>query len=168
MQSSNQNKPTAEDIFKRWCASLHEDKSLQYKYGERRKHLERLIGGFKRNGIEQDDAQLMKRKVVEQLVSKKGMKESGRGGEYSNWKENAENDFDDVIQLAYVPEYQTEDLHYKVSQTFKEDPNIVAWCKQKFGPNVSILTIKEVHTTGSMLRSMFVNEWHNRNTGGKL
>ncbi len=163
MKSTTENDINA--IFKRWAADVREDRSLQYKYGERRKHIENLVTAMVLENIPQDEAQMLKRRVIDILVTKEGMKGNGR---HKGWKETAETDYDDAIQRAYVPALKKADADFKTSQTFKEDPNIVAWCKQKFGPNVSILTIKEVHTTGTMLRSMFVNEWHNRNTGGKL
>lgn len=163
MKSTTEN--NSDLVFKRWLADVREDRSLQYKYGERKNHIENLIAALVAEGVDQDDAQFLKRKVVDTLVTKEGMKGNGR---HKGWKETAENDFDDAIQRAYVPALKKADLDYKASQTFKEDPNIVAWCKKKFGSNVHILTIKEVHTPGTALRFMFVNEFYNRNTGGRL
>lgn len=160
-----ENKISADLIFKRWVASVREDRLSQYQYGERKKHIDNLIGALFANGVPQDEAEFLKRKVVETLVTKEGMKGNGK---YRGWKENAEADFDDAIQLAYVPEFQKEKKSYQMSKTFTEDPNIVKWCKDTFGADVDTFTLKEAHTIGNTLNIMFLNSFYKRNTGGRL
>ena len=151
-------------IFKRWVADIRSDADGRYSYRNRTKHIELLIGYFKQHGVDQDSAQSLKRKVVEILVTPEGMRGKDK---HKGWKENTENDFDDAIQMAYVPGVSTLKVeHLKGAHGF--DPNVVAWAKNKFGKNVDEEILKACHQPMNVYQLMFINDFFKRNTGGTL
>ena len=129
MDSSNEKKLDSGEVFDRWVADVREDRSARYTYQDRTRHLENLMGYLKMHDVSKDDAQFLKRKVVEILVTKEGMKNNGK---HKGWKENTENDFDDLIQRTYVEGLRpTEIKAIRGSQGY--DPKIVTWCKSNYG-----------------------------------
>lgn len=151
MSDSTGNKMDREGVFKFWLSVIRSDKALRYKYGERKKHIQNLISGLLDNDISQDDAEFLKRRVVEALVTKEGMSDKG---EYKGWKKNAEEDFDDAIQQGYVGAKIRKKK--ELESSFDEDPIVVRWCKDTFGNDVDLFTIKEAHTPFTVLRSNFL------------
>lgn len=164
MPSSNEApKLDSDEVFARWLADVRVDSSKRYTRAHRKEHLAALMGYLKMHDIPQDDAQFLKRKVVEALVTKEGMRGQGK---YKNWKENTEEDFDDLIQHTYVPALSVKIEPVKSAQGY--DPVLVKWCKQRFGDSVGEELIKAAHQPLHMLWCMAINETFNRNTGGKL
>lgn len=163
MQSLNEKKLDADEVFKRWLADVREDNHTRYTRSDRKRHLENLMGYLQMYNVPQDDAQFLKKKVVEALVTKEGMRGQGK---YQNWRENTENDFDDLIQKTYVPAPSVKIEPLKAAQSY--DPLIVNWCKKKYGDHVGEEFIKAAHQPLHVLWCMCLNETFNRNTGGRL
>lgn len=163
MKSLNENKLDADKVFSRWLAEVREDKSSQYSYGERKKHVQNLMGFLKHHDVSQNDAQMLKRKVVESLVTPDGLK--GRD-KYKGWKESVENDFDDAVQIAHVPALSASIEPLKNVQGY--DPMIIDWCKRKYGEDVGDEFIKAAHQPLHVIWCMCINECLNRNTGERL
>lgn len=164
MESLNEKKPDANEVFARWLADVRVDNLSRYSYGDRKKHVQNLMGFLLQNSINKDDAQMLKRRVVEVLVSEKGMKGKDK---HRGWKENVEADFNDAIQLAYVPGLRDVSIE-RLKTSSGHDPDIVTWIKKRFGDHVGPEMIKAAHQPGHTLWMMFVNEHFNRDTGGIL
>ena len=164
MTSSNENKPDVFEVFNRWAADVRKDKLSQYKYGERKAHVQNLIGYLKQYDIDKDDAVMLKRKVVEVLVHEKGM--AGKD-KYKGWKENVETDFEDAISIAYTPGLEKTNFQpLRNAQGY--DPRIVKWAKQKFGDQIGEDIVQAAHQPMHALWMMFMNDHYNRDTGGIL
>jgi hypothetical protein len=140
MESSKENKLSAQEVLKKWTSDVRQDISSRYTYGNRKEHIENLMGYLKMHDVDKDDAQFLKNKVVEVLVTEEGRKGKGK---HKGWKENVENDFDDAIQQAYVPGLSSEIKPIKTAQGY--DPRIYNWCKAKFGNHVGENIIKAAH-----------------------
>jgi hypothetical protein len=164
MESSTTNvtKKTETDAFNRWIADVREDIGSRYGYEDRKKHIQILMGYLVEYGIAMDDAQFLKKRVVEALVTKEGMKGKGK---HSGWKENTEADFDDAIQKTYVPGLKkAEFMVQKTAQGY--DPRKVKWAKEKFGDHVGEDIIIAVHQPLHLFWIMFMREYHKINTEG--
>ncbi len=144
-----------------WIAGVRQDKSTQYKYGKRKEHIGSLMEFFTSNDIDQDTAQMMKNRVVDLLVTQKGMSDKDQ---YKGWKKNAQEDYDDAIQLTYVmPKIPT-----NTKSRLGNDQLMIAWLKAKFGNNISEDLIQAAHVPMHSLRLMFINDNYKRDTGGVL
>lgn len=163
MQSSNDIK-TEDDAYNRWIADVREDIGSRYGYQDRKKHIEILMGYLKMYNISMDDAQFLKKRVVEALVTKEGMKGNGK---HKGWKENTEADFDDAIQKAYVPGLEKIDFK-PLKNAQGHDPRIVQWAKKKFGEQIGEEIVVAAHQPMHALWMMFMNDHYNRDTGGIL
>lgn len=159
MSSLNESKMDENDILKTWAAIARQDKGLQYKYGARKRHIEDLVGALVSHGVSLSDAEMLKRRVVEELVTKKGM--SG-GGDYKGWKENVERDFVDALHIAYFPDFKSS-APLKSAHSF--DPRIVQWAKAKYGANVGSEIIKAAHQPLHMFWCEWFAEYHNLKMG---
>lgn len=143
-------------VFDRWVADVRSDKKSLYLYDERRRHLEYLMGYLITNEIEMDDAKFLRNKVVDILVHEEGKKGKGK---YKDWVQNVLNDFDDCIQLTYVEGLSKSG--YKSKPDYKQDPEIVKWAMDKFGPNIPPKVLKDCHTIGNSLYFLFIEEFYN-------
>lgn len=135
-----------------WIATVRRDKSSQYTYNQRQGHIDSLMVLLTENGVDQDSAMMLKRKVVETLVSVEGMRGKGK---HNGWKENTENDFNDAIQLTYVqPNVRVEFRKIKTAQGY--DQTIVNWAKEKFGDHLGQDMINAAHQPLHTLWNMFM------------
>ena len=151
------------ECLRLWLADLRQDISSQYLFDERKEHISDLMLLFTTNNIAQDDAQMMKNKVVEALVTKDGMRGNGK---YKNWKQNAENDFDDAIQLTYVKPHVKTITSLKTAQGY--DPRIVKWAKDKYGAHVGDEFIKAAHQPLHLFWIEWMTDYHKLDFGGKV
>lgn len=144
------------EVVKRWLADIRSDQSSRYLYGKRKEHIELLMQYFIEYQIAQDDAEFVRKKVVESLVTSEGMKGKDR---HKGWKENTENDFDDAIQLTYV-----KGVDYSSSPDYKQDPDIVAWAHEKFGNNIPARALKDCHSIGNVLYFSYIEDLRRKQT----
>ena len=152
MESLDEKKLNESEVFDRWIADVRADGSIRYTYEDRKRHLENLMGFLKIHNIAKDDAQFLKKRVVETLVTKEGLKGKGK---HSGWKENTENDFNDYIQRLYVPGLPAADFkRIKTAQGY--DPRIVSWAKAKFGDHLGQDMINAAHQPLHTLWNMFM------------
>ena len=151
-------KLSPDQAVNRWGAGIRDDRSSQYLYRDRKEHLELLMTYFIDNDISMEDADTsyIKRKVVETLVHSEGMKDKGK---YKDWKKNVETEFDDWIQITYVPEST---IKLASKPDYKQDEDIVHWAKSKFGSDIPPQILKECHTIGHSLYNLFVDEFYDR------
>ncbi len=147
-----------------WIAVIRKDPDERYTFDKRKEHLETLMEYFTDNEIDKDSAQMMKRKAVEALVTKEGMKGKGK---HNGWKENAEADFNDAIQLTYVLPNVSKKLK-PLRNAQGHDPRIVKWAKEKFGEQIGEDIVIAAHQPMHALWMMFMNDHYNRDTGGIL
>jgi len=158
MTSSSVNKMDENDVFNRWIADVREDMGSRFGYQDRKLHLENLMGYLKMHNIPMDDAMFLKKRVVETLVTKEGMKGKGK---HSGWKENTEADFDDAIQKTYVPGLVESNIRpTKTAQGY--DPNIMAWIKAKYPQGVREDFIIAAHQPMHFLWLMFIKDHFKR------
>ena len=142
------------ECLRLWAADLRSDKASQYLYDKRKEYIENLVELFLANDVNQESACSMKTKVIELLVTPEGMKGKGT---HKSWKENAENDFDDVIQITYVkPNVKADFKRIKTAQGY--DPKIVAWIKGKYGDHVGQDMINAAHQPLHTLWIMFMQD----------
>lgn len=144
---------TADEILKAWLAKIRQDKTSQYLYRDRKEHLEHLMVMLTAQEVEMDDVIALKRHVVAGLVHAEGMKGQGR---YKGWKENAETDFDDAVQIAYNSELINMTTSSKPD--YKQDPEIVSWVTKKFGNNIPPSVLKDCHTIGHSLYFLYFED----------
>lgn len=142
-----------------WIAMVRRDKSSQYTYNERQGHIDALMEMFLQNEVDEDSARMLKRKVVETLVSFEGMKGKGK---HSGWKENTEKDYEDAIQLNYVMPHAKTSGFKRVKTAQGYDPNIMAWLKKNYGPDVREDFIVAAHQPMHYLWLKFISEHFNR------
>lgn len=140
MESLTEKKLDETEVFNRWLADVREDKGSRYTYEDRKEHIQTLMGYLTKYEIAQDDAQFLKKRVVEALVHEEGRKGKGK---YSGWKENVEADFDDAIQRTYIPGLSVDIKPVRGAQEY--DPRIVSWCKTRFGDHVGPDVVKAAH-----------------------
>lgn len=164
MTSSEDQKLDCNQVYNRWLAEVRLDRINRYTRANRKEHLAKLIASLQEYGIDQIEAQMLKRKVVEALVTEEGRKNKGK---HKDWVKNTEEDFDDLIQVAYIPVLQRTITPLK-SAEHNNDPRIVTWCKTKYGEHVHEDILTAAHQAGHMLWCMCLNETFKRNTGGRL
>ena len=119
---------------------------------------------FVEHNIDRDEAQSSKKKVIAVLVHPNGMKV--KDPRHKGWKENAEKDFDQAIIRTYVQAPPPRITSLRGAQEY--DPDIISWAKNKFGKDVDEEIIKACHQQMNVLQIMFMNEYGQRKTGGKL
>jgi len=153
------SKLSAKECVKRWGAGLREDRAKLYKQDERKKHLKTLMQYFKTNDISHFQANAVQKEVIDVLVTKEGQKGKEK---YATWKPNAIQDFEDAVQIAYVDgvseEAEQQAQPMKKSWNYTVMPDIMAWLKYKYGPNVKQAIIDAAHTPGHEIRYKFYEE----------
>ena len=145
------------ELFKGWMALIRQDRSARYTYENRREHLEELMDMFQSNGVEIDEAATYKSKVVKALVTEEGLKGKGK---HKGWRENVENDFEDIIQLTYNPLVKEQITKRKLD--YKPDDEIIKWAKAKFGDGVPQPVLRDCHVIGHSLNMWFINDFYKR------
>ena len=145
------------EVMKRWLADIRSDGSSRYLYNKRQEHIELLMQYFLEHGVEQIEAQVMKNKVVEYLVTPEGLK--GKNN-HKGWKENTENDFDDAVQRTYVPAPSS--IEFKRQKTAQGyDPRIVKWAKARWGDHVGDDIIIAAHQPLHLFWMMWMKDQYN-------
>ena len=165
---SNKKEMNPDDLFLLWKKQVKEIGKSRYTSAERKEQIDLLCELFYKHNIDLDEAKLYKRKVVELLVTKDGMKGNGK---YKGWKENTEEDFDATLISWYQGEFEVINDTTKIKELKKEQSIgygnnghierhriIVAWTKHKFGDNWSESICLEAHRVGSQLWVMFEKE----------
>ena len=157
---------TPEDIFLLWKTEARDIGKAKYTSVERIEQLDILANMFFERGIDIEEARMFKRKVVEFLVTKEGMKGNGR---YKGWKERAEEDFLASLLVYYKKnaEVVNDTTNLKVTRKvefyggaeyMERTPLLVAWSKHKFKTLWSEAICLETHKVGSALWIQFQKE----------
>jgi len=160
----------AEELFNKWVGSLIDNPEMRYLGVERQGFVQRLITMFYANNIEQEDAAMYKRKVVDALTTPEGRKGKGR---YKGWKETVEESFTANLANVYVADLTEQQLQnaqgnmvkirdgkQAVSATITPvftipvDNRIVEWVRKSYGDNANIMS--ETHRVGSLMNIEFL------------
>lgn len=163
---SDKFKMTPEDVFILWKNTAKDIGKARYTSIERLEQLDVLAEMFVERGIDIDDARIFKKKVVEFLVTKEGMKGNGR---YKGWKERTEEDFLSSLLVRYQDKAEiindTTNLkvtrkveYYGGADYMERTPLMVAWSKYKFLNLWSEAICLETHKIGSALWIQFQKE----------
>lgn len=157
---------SAEDCFILWKHGVKEVGKAKYSAKERVEHLSILGQMFFNHGIDLDEARFYKKRVVDFLVTKEGMKGNGK---YKYWKERTEEDFiasllswyqekaeivNDTTNKKVVRKVE----YYDGADYMDRTPLIVAWTKYKFKDNWTESLCLEAHKIGSPLWFLFDKE----------
>lgn len=163
----SKKKLTAEQVFVLWKTEVEQEVGkARYTSTERLEQLDALCESFVKYQIEFDDALMFKRKFIEFVVTREGMKGNGR---YKGWKEKADENFEGILVRWYAGEFQiSEPLmktkkeqkleHYGVGDYMIRMPMIVEWSKNKFKTSWTEGICLESHKVASTLNNMFVEE----------
>ena len=161
-------KMSADECFISWKTLAKEVGKVRYTSTERMEQLDVLCDMFRTHGVEYDDAKFYKKKVVEFMVTKEGMKGNGR---HKGWKEATEEDFIGILTGFYNGEFQivNDTTATKKTKTRKVEyyggidyleraPLMVAWTKYKFENLWTESICLEAHKIGSPLWQAFDKE----------
>jgi len=162
---------SADQVFTQWKTFCEKDVGkVRYTSEERLEQLDFLCEMFVKFGVPFDDAMDYKRKFVEFMVTREGMKGNGK---HKGWKEKAGENFEgillgfydgtfkvvnDVGAISIKNEVKTEKQEYGHSDYMIRMPIIIAWSKNKFGESWSESICLEAHKIASSLNSIFVRE----------
>ena len=154
---------TAEGLFQRWKGYLRTDigEGERYNSSERIKHINTLIMWFVGLGADYEEALGYKRRVSEQLVTKKSKT-------YKDWKKDVEDDFEACVASYYIKTPDASNIEQKEISTFKssgsvissrnrmkDDEDILKWLKTKY-PHVTQGMIDSAHTPGTVTWMKFM------------
>ena len=157
----------ADEVFIMWKGLVKEIGKARYTAVERKEQLDELCEMFSKFGVDVDEAKSYKRKVIEFMVTKEGMKGNGK---HKGWKEATEEDFISNLMAYYQGEYQSSDtsnlkpskvgdVHYYGSLSYMvRTPLMVAWSKHKFKNKWTESICLETHKVGSPLWQLFDKE----------
>lgn len=160
---------TAKQVFLAWKTGCELDVGkARYTSGERLEQLDLLCEDFIKNGVDFDEALSYKKKFVEFVVTKEGMKGNGQ---YKGWKEKAAEQFEGLMTRWYAGEFKvvndvgaTTVKKAKTSNSYGKGaymirmPFIVAWSKEKFGSQWSESVCLECHKVNGPLTMLFEAE----------
>lgn len=161
------DKLTADDVFRMWKVETKELGANKYAATERVELIDMLCELLRKYGIDIDDARFLKKKVIEVLVTKEGMKGSGK---YKGWKETTENEFLDNLLVYYVDDFEivnsTEQIKNSKSRNqyygeigyMDRTQLIVEWTKFMFKKKWTESICLEAHKIGSSLWLLFEKE----------
>lgn len=164
---SERKKMTADEVFLAWKVLVKEIGKARFNADERREQLDMLCEMFFERGVDIDEAKMYKRKIVEFMVTKEGMKGNGR---HKGWKETTEEDFIGNLAMYYKEEMDivNDTTHMNKATKINEiyggrdymdrTALIVAWSKHKFKSRWSEAICLEAHKVGSQLWTMFKKE----------
>lgn len=148
---------SAREVLNKWKFFLSQNQDIRYKRKERIDLITHLAELCLEYNIPKEDALLLKRDVVNSLVTKEGMKGHGK---YSDWKQNAAEEFDMIFSDLYLPDPkpQQKSISTQDDRLFiPEDMLIKKWIAHKF-PFVSNEMIREAHLPGSCLNIAFLED----------
>lgn len=159
-------KLSAEQVWIRWKTFCEKDVGkARYTAVERLEQLDALCDDFRSNGVSFEEASDYKKKFVEFVVTREGMKGNGQ---YKGWKEKSAEQFDGVLLGYYSGEFETtshtdmKDMKkqqlYDTSEYMARTNLIVAWTKYKYQDKWSEAICLEAHKIGSTLWNMFKKE----------
>lgn len=163
---------TAEQVFIQWKVFCEKDVGkARYTSDERLEQLDMLCGDFFKYGIPLDDAMDYKRKFVEFVVTREGMKGNGK---HKGWKEKSAEQYEGILTGYYdgtfkvVNDVGSVTIVNETAKATKQDyghgdymvrmTDIVLWSKHKFGKSWSESICLEAHKVASSLNDKFVEE----------
>lgn len=168
MTTDTKNKTmSSEEAFLLWKGEAKAVGKARYTASERIEQLDVLCEIFYKYGIDFEEAKSYKKKIVEFMVTREGLKGNGR---YKGWKQNTEEDYISLLTRWYNNEFQVvNDITHvnkatKVNEYYggrdylERTPLIVAWSKHKFKEKWSESICLETHKVGSSLWNMFKKE----------
>lgn len=161
---------TADQVFIQWKTFCEKRiGKARYTQIERLESLDALCQDFVVAGISYDDAIFYKRKFVDFVVTREGMKGNGK---HKGWKEKAAENFEGVLLGYYDGTFKVVNdagsLSHQKKTSHKEEygqgdymirmPIIVDWSKEKFGNQWSEGLCLEAHKIAGTINNLFVNE----------
>lgn len=158
---------SAEQVFVAWKNYVSKEiGKLKYTQEERLEILEELCMNYRKYGVAYDDAEFLRKKFMEFVVTKEGMKGNGR---YKGWKERALEDYDSCLIKYYDEDIEQVEVEKpKEMGKSKEDYGIfpylprnvvvVDWSKRKFGDSWSESICLECHKICSDFNNLFCDE----------
>jgi hypothetical protein len=164
----SERKMSGDEVFIMWKGLVKEIGKARYTAVERKEQLDELCEMFHKFGVDVDEAKSYKKKIIEFMVTKEGMKGNGR---HKGWKEATEEDFISNLMGYYSGEFKvvndtkltkknvTKKIEYYGGLDYMDRaPLVVAWSKQKFKDKWSEAICLEAHKIGSPLWQAFDRE----------
>lgn len=164
----SERKMSSDECYIYWKSLAKEVGKVRYTSIERIEQLDVLCELFRKHGVDYDDAKSYKRKVVEFMVTKEGMKGNGR---HKGWKEATEEDFVGILTGYYNGEFEVVNDTTATKQTktrkveyyggidyMDRTPLMVAWTKHRYKKNWTESICLEAHKIGSPLWQAFDKE----------
>ncbi len=136
MSESEKKTYSAKQIFNKWLRYIYQDGYSRFTYKESQGHIEHLVSWFKDENIDYEDAKMMKREAVDNLITKEGKK--GKGN-HKGWKERLIKDFDSTVDDFYIqldpPSMVRNEMKDAPWWQFEEDEDgwIKKWITETYG-----------------------------------
>tara|TARA_R100000951_G_C2628563_1_gene176872 strand:- start:158 stop:715 length:558 start_codon:yes stop_codon:yes gene_type:complete len=159
---------SGDEVFISWKSQVKEIGKVRYTAVERKEQLDELCEMFLEFGVDFDEAKSYKKRILEFMVTKEGMKGNGK---HKGWKEATEEDFVGLLVGWYRGDFQvvndtkltkkaiTKKIEYYGGLDYMDrTPLMVAWTKHKFKDNWSEAVCLEAHKIGSSLWRAFGKE----------
>lgn len=146
----------AREIFTIWRNDL--DGTERFLYKERKENIENLVNDLYNAGASIEDVRFLKNEVLVSLITKEGMKNTGK---YKGWKDNVINDFDDVVTAVYLTNTldSIRDLNTINSRHYIEmNDQIIDWLYDTYN-YVSREMLVEAHNPSSFLNNIFLEKY---------
>lgn len=159
----------ADEVFLYWKSLAKIVGKVRYTSTERQEQLDVLCELFKKHDTDFDEAKSYKKKIIEFMVTKEGMKGNGK---HKGWKEATEEDFIGILTGWYSGDFtvvnDTTEIKRNMDKKNDEDygtldytfrtPLIVAWTKHKFKHRWTESICLEAHKVGGPLWQLFDKE----------
>lgn len=146
-----------------WKEEIREEFENRWQYGVREAIFNTLFEMLSVNGIELEDAKMLKTEVIKFLVTEEGRKGAGR---HKGWKEKVSDEFDSLISEYYSPTNKTRlyTKDYGTGDFLEKDPIITAWAKDRFGFAWNETLNLMAHQSGNRFnlefqKDIFDSEW---------
>jgi hypothetical protein len=158
---------SAEDVFLSWKGDVKLLGKDRFISEERVRLLDMLAEMCRKHGVDLVDAKMVKRKVIEFMVTKEGLKGNGK---HKGWKETVEDDYLISLTRWYGDDFEiAEDtsevvlggdpkLNYGNGKYLERNDLIVAWTKDKFKDFWDESVCLEAHNKFSHLWYLFIKE----------
>jgi len=151
-----------DDIFMNWKSGLDVDR---FTYENRSESIDSLVQSLYDHGTPMDDALFLRNRVIATLVTKEGMKNTGK---YKGWKDNVSSDFEECVSRVYVTELLDKFLDIKnmtIDSSIPLNKKILDFIYEKYGI-VTERMIVEAHTIGTEINAFFFSN-HSKQTEEK-
>lgn len=154
-------------IYRKWITWVESSYGIEEMYSsELRKDLiTALFDRFLEFPLERDDIESYKRKVMEDLITEKGKKASGKKNDRRcNWYKNIGRDFMAVLDEYFDPneglKIEKKVVYSRSKFMLPEDEDIVAWVKEKYGDNPDL--IEQAHNVNNAICLEYFSEFERK------